>query len=360
MSDQFERGQGGHSNEYGPHSVAKEQAAQWLVRLDQGALRPEEKQSLRDWLASSEIHGEYLRKYAGNWDAMGVLHELAELFPLPDSEPLLSEGGRQNTKAHWLSGVLSAPKYSSWGYAMASLAICAVLVFSLLDSPAPTQQDFRTAVGEQRRYVLSDGSTLLLNTNSLISVDFTGPQRVLRLKHGEMNVEVAKDREHPLVVYAGGGLVRAVGTAFSVRLRAEEVDVLVTEGRVQVFANLDAEPEALVIPEARQTLLEAGQAVQYSEVMGVIESVEPKRLEKKLAWKNGGLVFRGETLEQALAEISRYTHKELVIVDSSIKHTRVGGHYKTDDIDGLMLILSRGLGLKMEVVSDKQILLSAK
>ena len=365
MSDKSTINQSGKTHEYGERSIAKEQAAAWLLRLDKGPLSAEEKQALHGWLAVDEFHGEYLRKLTGNWDAMGVLQDLAELFPLPAQEALAAKHANADANLSWTQSLTAAFNVSQWRYAVASAFVCAAIAVSLFSGPVPTQGDFRTAVGEQASFALSDGSTLLLNTNSLISVDFSGDKRVLRLRHGEMHVDVAKDREHPFVVYAGGGLVRAVGTAFNVRLGEDEVDVLVTEGRVRVFANSDAQVsddgfDMAVAPDARQTLLEAGQAVQYSEVIGVIEAVEPERLENKLAWKKGGLVFKGETLEHALAEISRYTHKELVIVDPSIKYTRVGGHYKTDDIDSLMLTLSRGLGLQMEFVSDKQILLSAK
>ena len=52
-------------------------------------------------------------------------------------------------------------------------------------------------------------------------VDYRGDNRIVRLSRGEVNFDVAKDPHRPFVVYAGDGLVWAVGTAFNVRLLEE-------------------------------------------------------------------------------------------------------------------------------------------
>ena len=69
----------------------------------------------------------------------------------------------------------------------------------------------------------------------------TGP------RSGEAYFTVAKNPGRPFVVAAGGVGVRAVGTAFNVRLDSDAVEVLVTEGRVQVSrSGFDDEGSSLV------------------------------------------------------------------------------------------------------------------
>ena len=95
----------------------------------------------------------------------------------------------------------------------------------------------------------------------------------------------------------------------------------------------------------------------------MIRSLEPALpivLEQKLAWQKGALVFKGETLEQAITEIARYTDKELIIVDPSIKNLRVGGHFKTDDIDGLLATFSQGFDIEHVQVAENKIHFSRK
>ncbi len=58
--------------------VIKEEAGAWIARLDSGDLCETELQELRLWMQRSDFHREYLLKLAANWDAMGVLQELAD------------------------------------------------------------------------------------------------------------------------------------------------------------------------------------------------------------------------------------------------------------------------------------------
>ena len=83
-------------------------------------------------------------------------------------------------------------------------------------------------------------------------------------------------------------------------------------------------------------------------------------LEQKLAWQQGSIVFTGQTLEKALTEIARYTSKQLVIIDPAIKDIRVGGHYKTNDIDGLLATLSQGFDLNIKQTNRNTIEISAR
>src|SRR5204863_5888557 len=93
-----------------------------------------------------------------------------------------------------------------------------------------------------------DGSVVELNRGAVVSAHFTASERRMRLVSGEANFKVAKDPQRPFVVEARGVAVRAVGTAFNVRIDAVSVEVLVTEGVVNV-AQPPAPPDQAAIPE---------------------------------------------------------------------------------------------------------------
>ena len=64
-----------------------------------------------------------------------------------------------------------------------------------------------------------------------------GDAREIYLRKGEAHFQVAHDRSRPFLVHAGDAVVRAVGTAFEVRVLTDQhVDVVVNEGRVEVQA----------------------------------------------------------------------------------------------------------------------------
>ena len=345
-------------------ATIKEEAGAWIVRLDQGELTAEQVLALQEWLGRSDFHREYLEKLARNWDSMSILQELAELFPLSNAEP--QAAAVSNRASAWRN-------WPVWGVAMAASVLLAFVWFG----GQGLQQAFVTGIGEQGTYTLEDGSTIVLNTNSHIDVDYSGGRRALTLRRGEASFDVAKNPQRPFVVYAGKGMVWAVGTAFNVRYTSDLVDVTVTEGTVKVYTEVTPTQTESTLSTAstgdggegrninqsiagREAIVDAGNSIRFGERIEQIAKAAPAELEQKLAWQHGALVFKGETLEQALAEINRYTDKELVIIDPDIKNIRVGGHYKTDDIDGLLASLSQGFGIDVQTITDSRIHLSGK
>lgn len=386
----------------------KERAASWLVRLNSGEISPEEEQALAEWMEADELHREALFKLAKQWDSMAILSDLAALFPLPNTRfqgsARHAPSAENSDKRGWggLGQALSHYAFSRFfqGAVAFSLVCTLAIVFLpamqkiLLGVGAP---HYVTVIGERSTFTLSDGSVVTLNTNSELVVDFSEGRRDIRLSRGEANFDVAKNPDRPFVVRAGDGVVWAVGTAFSVRysatageLDSPTVDVVVTEGAVKVFTDISKASDARLTVDTdelqqakqaaanaasgsaagyaiepllgreRESLLTVGQSLRYAEVIKTREQIAPEKIEKQLAWRRGVIIFDGETLEQALLEVSRYTDKELRIVDPSIRHIPVGGHYKTNNIDALLSSLSEGFGIVVKQVDDKHVHLSAK
>ncbi|MCG8506262.1 MAG: FecR domain-containing protein [Sphingomonadales bacterium] len=361
------------------HMKVTAEAANWIVRLDRGALSADELDALREWVSRSRRHRECLVKMAGDWDSMAILEGLADIFPLADFQSERRQ--EEKYRGDGLPGGPSRPGIGSrarlaWFGAAAALA-SAVVAAALFAPNAPLPAEYETAAGEQARHILEDGSVIALNTGSRASVDYDGARRSVTLFAGEAGFEVAEDPGRPFVVYAGSGSAEAVGTVFNVRITGALVDVTVTEGVVRVLADsytprtvrvLDDTPVLIPGGETsdnkelpdKHVLLTAGQSARYDEVIRTLEAQIPDEiLERKLAWRDGALIFSGETLEEALAEIGRYTDKELIITDDSVAKMRIGGHYKTDDIDALLSALSAGFGLKVETLEGDRIQLSA-
>jgi len=366
-------------SEFRDRASIKEEAGAWIVKMDQGELSPEQTAELQQWIAKSDFHRNYLHQLAHNWDSMGILQELAALFPIqptavmPATQPVMpAKAGISNpqppTPKTWLQNLIAQLKQpKAWAPTLATFALVAILI--------NTQQlnHFETDIGQQASYQLSDGTRITLNTNSELKVDYSQDRRRIYLLRGEAHFDVAKNPQRPFMVYAGEGMVWAVGTAFNVRylnagnhagnlpdslvgtLVGTSIDVTVTEGTVKIFADIEPDKntsldvnDAQSSPTDHEQLVHAGKSVQYSKVINATQTTPAQVLEQKLAWQHGALIFKGETLEQAIKEIARYTDKQLIITDPSIKNIRVGGHYKTDNIDSLLASLSETLEIKLE------------
>ena len=362
----------------------KDEAANWVVRLHGQSYKTEHEvpaalaSELRLWIEQSDLHRDCFLTALSAWDAMGMLEELAEIVPLAE------EPATANASWPWWGGsVLAGLGRRSFVLPSATALAALFLVWMMALLPgAPIQAPaYATQVGEQATYTLKDGSKLMLNTNSEVKVAFGEDRRVITLLRGEANFDVAKDPSRPFMVYAGEGMVWAVGTAFNVGFRAGMVDVVVSEGRVKVFSGLAPDDESpplrvdLSNPASsgldpaggvdtaepwREVLLGERDAVQYAEVIVSKQSLEQQSLERKLAWQSGALIFEGETLKEALEEISRYTDLQLVIADPAIAEARVGGRFRTADIDELLASLAKGLNLKTKKGDGNRVLFLAK
>ena len=347
-----------------------DEAAAWIVKIHgqtykTGQNIPDEMaEDLRAWLGQSPAHRECFLEMSAGWDALGILEELADIFPL---EEIKRRNGLGAVVGRWFGGIARRKlRFALSGAVAASMA--AVAWFAVFSESPPVE--YVTGVGEQNSFVLSDASTVTLNTNSRITVDFGDERRVVVLEQGEANFDVTTNSELPFVVYAGDGMVWVVGTEFNVNDHGDFVNVIVTEGTVKVFSGVelrDNEP-LLIIDDGgsssgsgsvstaqdvqaeyfREVVLNAHEAARYSQGRVSKERLDEQRLLKDLAWQEGSLVFNGETLEEALAEISRYTDKELVIADPDIRHTSVGGRYLLSDIDSLIGSLALALNIRAE------------
>ena len=370
----------------------KDQAALWVVKLqgytykDAQGIPAEDAAALRVWLNQSDLHQRYFTQTLAAWDAMGMLEELADIMPLSELSMPSAESSNNRAGHAGTGGLFASLGSALQGFSLArsgvALSFSVALLWGLLTLVpflSPPSGVYQTGIGERASYTLADGSVLTLNTNSEVSVDFSSAQREVMLRRGEVNFDVAKDTSRPFVVYAGQGLVWAVGTAFNVRHTDGYVGVLVSEGVVKVFSGVSHQaPPALKLnpvmidpgtggesldasakPQS-QALLVAGEEARFGDTILAQQVVEPSRMEKRLAWQQGVLHFEGETLQEAMGEIARYTDYQLVIVDASIRDTRVGGRFKTDDIDALLGSLAKSLNIKMTEQENGLLLFSAQ
>jgi transmembrane sensor len=84
------------------------------------------------------------------------------------------------------------------------LGIAAALAFMWVNGsrPAPTAPDYSLAaatdIGESRKLMLPDGSSVQLNTQSAVVVSLTGTERRVQLVRGEAHFQVAKNPIRPV------------------------------------------------------------------------------------------------------------------------------------------------------------------
>ncbi|MPZ32173.1 MAG: DUF4880 domain-containing protein [Rhodospirillales bacterium] len=300
MSDEK---QGPRTAEDGQGRRLSDEAIDWLVRLSSGRATPKDRAAFLRWRQRSAAHeaaaveAETLLRAVGETRQADQLRRHGE--PLSRRRPV----GRR---------VLFA------GAAAASVAIVAVALPSLGPLSA-LYADHATGVGGRKRVALADGSVVILNTATAVSIDYSSKERRVVLHDGEALFEVAKDAARPFIVVVGDVEVRAVGTAFVVRLK----EVTVSEGTVDV--TIGNRPPIRVV---------AGQRLGVGE--GDRFKLSAVDIDAATAWQRGKLIFNRRPLESVVAELQRYRTGRIVVLGDRLKALEVTGVFDLDDTDRIL------------------------
>lgn len=328
-------------------AAIQDEALEWIVKIDQGNLSDQDKLHLNVWLNVDESHRQALRHAAEMWDNLESLSVLAEVFPLDSEQAVQPSWYRQ----HYLGSTIAAV-----------LLLALVLWFpQYYQKPiVDSAQHYQTALNEQSKITLPDGSQMTLNALSQVRVSYSEAQRSIELLAGEAHFKVASNAQRPFVVYAGDGLVRAVGTAFSVKLKAEGVDVRVAEGIVEVVAGVGEQRGATRTASLSGVRVESGGEANYQDVVNKVEYVDAAVLANKLAWTDGKWVFQGETLAEVIGEASRYSGRSISINDPAIANLRIGAYFNAGDVEALLDTLEVAFDIDVKRFANGNIQLSAR
>lgn len=287
-------------------------AALWVMRMDRGELGPAEQRELDVWLEADSRHrGAFIRAQAIWCDV--------------DRIAALSAGH---------SPAQPQPRWSSAGVQRAAAVAACVIALTLAGLGVSSRYlagRETTDRGETRRMLLDDGSALALNTQSVVQVKFDQEERRVVMRTGEASFQVAHDEQRPFVVQAGDVSVRAVGTAFNVRMRPEGVEVTVTEGVVEILRS-DKPSRPLPVQRVRHN----EEVIAKAEQPIAVESLSDAEIERRLAWQEGRLIFDGERLAAAVAEVNRYSSLAVVIDDPVLAEKSFVGTFKIGDARGFV------------------------
>lgn len=144
----------------------------------------------------------------------------------------------------------------------------------------------QTKYGERKTINLPDGSTVILNGASVLSIakDYNHNNRVIKI-NGEAFFEVAKDKKRPFIVISGNTITTALGTSFKVKNYngRPDITIMLSTGKVNVKEISDAKEIT------KEMLLLPGEVAKIYDY----KTSEKKQFDEQelLNWKNGKISF---------------------------------------------------------------------
>ncbi|MGN6689390.1 MAG: FecR family protein [Sphingopyxis sp.] len=327
---------------YSDDRTIEEQAALWVMRIDREGRSAVVNLEIEEWIGDDDRKRGALLQAEAAW----------AMLDAGFAEPAVAEPESHDGASDWDDQEVEGPRplWRRRAFGAGAMGLFAAsLVFGVFVGGSPDQ--YETRIGEVRRVPLADGSIAAINTSSKLDVTMRDKSRIATLTKGEAWFQVAKDPERPFIVEAGAVRVRAVGTAFSVRIVGDGAEVLVTEGIVEAWSQVAGGQRIRL--RAGERAFVAGNAEVRTEEPGGGE------VDRALAWRSGKLDLAGETLTYAIEELNRYNARKIVLQNPEYGQERLYGIFRTDDPELFARTVGESLELRVDVESN-QIALSAR
>ena len=312
------------------HEQRLEIAADWLLRLREPAITPDEIAEWIAWCDADPRNRQAFVRQQALWRQAGMLTE----HPV-DAEALGADTyAAQVPVRDWVASrrttSVAAPRnFRSRRAALAAgIAVLALGTWfaSGVFRDSQVHESTISAVDVGNRDVtLPDGTTVTVAAGASLTTRYSSESRHVFLLGGKAFFRVERDPGRPFVVHALDTKVTAVGTAFVVRADAGVVEVSVTEGSVNV-----GRPQPVPgasgghdVAGVANVRVEAGYQITLTEdePAPVFASINALDVERAVT---GTLQFTDEPLPAVVAAVNRYSPVKVVLAENlpgSLRYT---------------------------------------
>jgi len=317
-------------------SAVKRRASEWIARLEAEDVSENDRTRFAAWRAANPMHERAYEELRLTWDELRAAGPFVRAVAFGQS---------------MIEAAKPRPRIIPWAIA-ASACLVVVGAIAVLLVMSSSTKVFQTAVGEHASVTLADGSIVDINSNSNARVDYTKHSRLVHLDRGEGYFTVSHDATRPFWVVTDRSWVRAVGTAFNVEMRGEEVRVTVIEGSVKVGSVPPEDGDGRLDESAGAsgTTLTANQQIALlGRTVVSVRTLTPGEVARMTSWRTGVLNFENEPLSEIAAELNRYTTLKIVIRSPEVESLPVGGTFEasTRGAEALVSMLRDGFDLSI-------------
>lgn len=324
-------------------------AADWVVRLDDGALSPDDQARLDGWLSENPAHRDAFDHACVTWRDLGALHLETAFAASEPSNPQMQHRGsavsrRGSTNRPAERNRRHASSWARRSVRAGMLAVALMVTAGLAslwegDPVSLMTADLRTGPGETRTETLPDGSEVLLGPSSALALRYDSSLRGFELLSGVAYVTAAPKAsdpgERPFRIEANQGWATALGTRFMVEKIQDAVRVTVAEHDVEVASGTNP-------AKMQKVVLHPGDSVRYSDSAGLGE-VQRVSLTRATGWREGRLVFDRVPLSDVVAVLNRYRHGRIVVANPSLGDRTVSGSFNATDLDHALQAITEEL-----------------
>lgn len=314
-------------------SVIMEQAAQWLLILDDQNCSQEEFRQFQTWLKQDPSHEDCFNEIKHTFDQFSQFRQ-THRRPVPYQ---LIENSIQKTQ--------ESSFFKKQGFY--SIAIIIFLV-SLLWWVLPTEAwfaDQKNAYNTWSETKLSDYSDIKMSGKTLFNVDYNQQQRSIHLITGNILVDVAKDSRRPFFVKTDHVAIKALGTRFIVHHFKHLTVLTMLHSSTQVDISLKNRQKKTMYVHAGQQLVIDEQG-DYS-----IQNLSTRLAED--SWEKQRLAVDLMPLDQVLNILQTYESNTLKYIPAQLHQIKVSAILPLDGSGMALLQASLPISVSENMFNQK-------
>jgi len=299
-----------------------EQAIEWFSRMQTESITAEERMQFLHWQAESPEHKLAYAEITDFLDNSDFIQALSETKLSSNDDELAVF--KKSKQSYWLPSALAA---------------CLGLLAILFDPFIFLQADYQSDIGSQKTIHLSDGSDVILNTDSAIAIDFNETERRVRLLKGEAYFAVYSNKDKPFIIDSGETETEVLGTKFIVKNNAAGDEVSVIEGLVKV-SSLNHDQSIQLRPEQ--------QVSNSSSGLNPVVAIKSKDVS---AWLKQRLIYKNTPLIQVINDLERYLPTVIFIQDKSLLDYKINARLDISKPELVLATLQKTLPITVTELS---------
>jgi len=200
----------------------------------------------------------------------------------------------------------------------------------------------KTLPGHKSTITLQDGTIIYLNSGSKISYksNFNDSLRIIDLE-GEAFVEVFKDKSKPFVVRCKNLEIEALGTSFDINgYKNAPTFVSLLTGSVKISYPSENEDKQLILNPGEYSKVNEDGTISDK---GIFDPYEV------LAWKEGRLIFKNETISEIVPKLELWFGVHILDYSTVDQSRPFNSTFKKENLENILMNIGQVLNFDYEI-----------
>jgi ferric-dicitrate binding protein FerR (iron transport regulator) len=222
--------------------------------------------------------------------------------------------------------------------------------------------EYYTSGNSRKTVMLPDGSVIMLNENSHLSINknFDSRHREVSII-GEAFFDIKTDASHPFIVNTRAYGIRVLGTSFNVRSypgeKGTETDLIT--GKIEIIPNAGKEEnERVVLKPSQKFILEQHVAIAGASVVagkGTLAKLQIDTVTRQItetSWMRRKMEINNETLEQITERLQDWYGIRISFSNEAVKQYRYTATFNDETIFKVLQYLQQSYPFTYKIEQD--------